>query len=402
MLRLDEARGLLLQGVGLGGTERLRVEQCGGRVLAEPVRAALDQPPAPLSAMDGYAVRSEDATEGAVLNVIGEAPAGHPFAGEVGQGQTVRIATGGIVPSGATRVIMQEHVERTGDSIRITDGAGPGFIREAGCDFTAGAQLLSPGELLTPARIALLAASGLGEVAVARRPRVLLLPSGDELRAPGSSLRPGEIIETASLALEGLIRAWGGEPVQHPVITDDAKGLATLRAANLSADVIVPLGGASVGERDLLRPAFASLGAELLFERIAVMPGKPSWHARMPDGRLVLGLPGNPASAFVCAHLLLKPLLYALTGRDPATATRLRKAVLAAPLAANGPREAYLRSQATIDEAGRLSVSAIDRQDSSLVSVLAAANALTRRLPGALEASAGETMDIMPIEAEGW
>lgn len=402
MLSLNDARGLLLQGVALGESERLAVSECGGRVLAEPVRAARDQPPAPLSAMDGYAVRAEDAADGAELRVIGEAPAGHPFTGEVGQGEAVRIATGGIVPVGATRVIMQENVARSDDTIRIADAGGPAFIREAGCDFAAGAQLLLPGELLTPARLALLAASGLGKVAVARRPRVLLLPSGDELRPPGSDLGPGEIIETASLALEGLIEMWGGEAVRHPVITDDAQGLAALRSADLSADVIVPLGGASVGDRDLLRPAFASLGAEILFERIAVIPGKPSWHARMPDGQLVLGLPGNPASAFVCAHLLLKSLLYALTGRDPASATAFRKAVLAEPLAANGPREAYLRSQATIDEAGRLSVRAIARQDSSLVSVLAAANALVRRLPGAPEAPAGEVMDILPIEAEGW
>lgn len=402
MLSLNDARGLLLQGVARGEAERLAVSECGGRVLAELVRASRDQPPAPLSAMDGYAVRAEDAVDGSELRVIGEAPAGHPFTGEVGQGEAVRIATGGIVPVGATRVIMQENVARSDDTIRIANAGGPAFIREAGCDFAAGAQLLLPGELLTPARLALLAASGLGKVAVARRPRVLLLPSGDELRPPGSDLEPGEIIETASLALEGLIEIWGGKAVRHPVITDDPQGLAALRNADFSADVIVPLGGASVGDRDLLRPAFASLGAEILFERIAVIPGKPSWHARMPDGQLVLGLPGNPASAFVCAHLLLKPLLYALTGRDPASATALRKAVLAEPLAANGPREAYLRSQATIDEAGRLSVRVIVRQDSSLVSVLAAANALVRRLPGAPEATAGEVMDILPIEAEGW
>jgi len=397
LIPLDEARALLLADLSPVEAETLPIASCGGRTLAADIAAARDQPPDPVSAMDGYAVGSGDARAGAELTVIGEAPAGAPFGGAVAPGTAVRIATGGVVPRGADRIVVQEIVEPQGERIRISGDPGAAtFVRAAGCDFAAGETLASAGELLTPARLGLAAAANLGTLQVRRRPRVALLASGDELREPGSALEAGAIVNSAAYALAELIMAWGGDPVRHPILPDDrAECEAALRAADLDADVIVPLGGASVGERDVLKPLILALGARLVFERIAVQPGKPCWHARFPDGRLVLGLPGNPASAFVCAHLLLKPLLHALLGRTEPE--RPLFAALTRDLPEGGSREVYWRARVSADGEGRLHVEPDLRLDSSLQVPLAAANALLRRLPGAPPTAAGEIVETLPI-----
>ena len=233
-------------------------------------------------------------------------------------GTAVRIATGGVVPPGADRIVIQEIVERDGDRIRIAEAPGAAsYVRPAGCDFAAGrASARRRTIVLTPARLGLAAAANRGALEVRRRPRVAIFASGDELREPGSALAPGHRSSTrAAYALAELVAAWGGVPIRHAILSDDrARCAEQMRGAGLDADIIVPLGGASVGERDVLRPVLLGFGARMIFERIAVQPGKPCWHARFADGRLVLGLPGNPASAFVCAHLLLKPLLLRLAG----------------------------------------------------------------------------------------
>ena len=394
MISLDEALRRLLDGYGLLGTEPVALADAAGRILAAPIIAGHDQPPAPLSAMDGYAVRSVDVAQAVVLKIIGESPAGAPFAGSVGAGECVAIATGGVVPDGADRVVMQENVARDGDCITIADPSGPPFVRPAGMDFASGQRLLEPGATITPAALGLIAAAGIADVEVARRPRVALIASGDELREPGEPLGPGAMYNSAAFALAALVAAWGGEAVRVETLPDELDAcLVGLRAID-RADLFVTIGGASVGQRDLLRPAFEALGATMRFDRIAVVPGKPSWHARLPDGRAVLGLPGNPSSAFVCAHLLLRPLLAALTGRDPAPA--LIRAHLADPLPANGAREAWLRATLSVED-GIAIIRADPRQDSGLQTPLAAANALLRRPANAASTAAGELVDAMRI-----
>jgi molybdopterin molybdotransferase len=393
MISLDEARGLLLAGVGVLASETVAIGEAAGRVLAADVVAPRDQPPSAVSAMDGYAVAS--AAVGETLRVIGEAPAGAPFAGVVGPGEAVRIATGGVVPESATRVVIQEHVECQGDGIVVRELSQGFHVRPAGGDFREGAVVAIAGDVLTPGRIALVAATGVAGIAVFRRPRVAIFASGDELRLPGS-LDAGAIFDSGGPSIAALVEAWGGEAVRLAVLPDDRIALdAALARADLEVDVIVTLGGASVGHRDQLRPAFEALGAVILFDKVAVIPGKPTWHARFGDGRLLVGLPGNPASAFVCAHLFVAPLLAALTGRDPGL--RLEVARLGQAIGANGLREAWLRGRVAIDDEGRRIVSVDARQDSSLTSPLAAANVLVRRLPDSPALGVGDKVETLTI-----
>jgi molybdopterin molybdotransferase len=397
LLSLEEARALLLAGVPPVEAETLRIAHCGGATAAADIVAARSQPPEPVSAMDGYAVREEEAMAGASFSVIGDAPAGTPFGGTVTPGTAVRIATGGVVPQGADRIVIQEIVERDGDRIRIV--APPGavsYVRPAGCDFAAGELVIAAGDRLTPARLGLAAAANQAILQVRRRPRVAIFPSGDELREPGGALAPGLIVNSATYALAELVAGWGGDPIRHDILSDDpAQCAGQLHRAGLDADIILPLGGASVGDRDVLRPVLQGFGAKILFERIAVQPGKPCWHARFADGRLVLGLPGNAASAFVCAHLLLKPLMLALLGRTDFD--RLVPAVLTRDMPEGADREVYWRARLGSDGAGRLEVTPDDRQDSSLLTPLASANALIRRLPNAPAATAGDVTEILML-----
>ncbi|MEG3154041.1 molybdopterin molybdotransferase MoeA [Sphingomonas sp. RB1R13] len=395
MISLDEARELLLAGVGVLASERVAIGEAAGRVLAADVVAPRDQPPSAVSAMDGYAVVA--AAVGDTLRVIGEAPAGAPFAGVVGPGEAVRIATGGVVPEGATLVVIQEHVECQGDGIMVRELSQANHVRPTGGDFRNGAVVAIAGDVLTPGRIALVAATGVAGVAVVRRPRVAIIASGDELRAPGSR-DVGAIFDSGGPAIAALVEAWGGKPVRLPILPDDRVALdAALAGADLDVDVIVTLGGASVGHRDQLRPAFVGLGAVIAFDRVAVIPGKPTWHARFGDGRLLVGLPGNPASAFVCAHLFVAPLLAALTGRDPGL--RLEVARLGQAIGANGLREAWLRGRVAVDDEGRRIVSVDARQDSSLTTPLAAANVLVRRLPDSPALGVGDKVETLAIGA---
>ena len=393
MISLDEARGLLLAGVGVLACEIVPIGEAAGRVLAADIVAPRDQPPTAVSAMDGYAVAS--AAIGDALRVIGEAPAGAPFGGVVGAGEAVRIATGGVVPEGATRIVIQEHVAREGDMIAVRELSQGFHVRAAGGDFAVGAVVARAGEVMTAGRIALVAATGCAGVEVVRRPRVAIMASGDELRAPGAA-GEGVIFDSGGPSIAALVAGWGGEAVRLPILPDDRVALdAALVGADLDVDVIVTLGGASVGHRDQLRPAFEALGAMIAFDKVAVIPGKPTWHARFGDGRLLVGLPGNPASAFVCAYLFVAPLLAALTGRDPGL--RLEVARLGQAIGANGPREAWLRGRVAIDDEGRRIVRVDPRQDSSLTSPLAAANVLVRRPPDAAAMDAGGRVETLTL-----
>lgn len=402
MISLDEARAILLDGVAPLGTEIMAIGGCAGRILAKDVIADRDQPPNPVSAMDGYAIRRSDAGEGAELAVVGEAPAGAPFAHGIRAGQAVRIATGGVVPEGSDEIIIQENVERDGDLVRIVrwePSDAPAYIRPAGCDFARGDLLARVGDRVAPAIHALLAAANLASVEVFAKPRITILPSGDELREPGSPLKRGQIINSASYALADLVEQWGGEASRLPILPDDPDACEqALRSLDIRADVIVTVGGASVGDRDNLKPLVAKNGAALLFERIAVQPGKPCWHARYPDGALVLGLPGNPASAFVCAHLLLKPLLYRLVGRQALEAMKTISAEVDGQLPANGARETFMRGRMCVSGNGTVRAAAFPAQDSSLLTILSLANCLIRRAPHVPPAADGNLVEVLPID----
>jgi molybdopterin molybdotransferase len=395
MISLAAARSLLLADLPLLGSESLATGAAAGRVLAEGVVATVDQPAWPMSAMDGFAVAADDARAGARLRMVGEAYAGSPFAGGVANGEAVRIATGGVVPPGAARVVMQEICRRNGEFVTIE---GPmhdaPFVRPAGGDFRAGEVLLESGQELSAARLGLAAAANLGSVIVRRRPRVAIFASGDELREPGAPLAPGAAVDSAGPVLAALVDQWGGLARRHSVLPDDHDPARAVIEQAGPADVLLFIGGASVGDRDVLRAVVADLGAELRFDRIAVQPGKPSWHARFPDGRLVLGLPGNPASAFVCAHLLLEPLLAALLGRP--SRCRLRPARLAASLAGTLDRETYWRARLEFDATGQSVVTADPRRDSSLQRPLADATALLRQPAGAALA-VGDTVEVIAL-----
>ena len=395
MITLDAARAMLLDGVVPLEVEQVAIGDAAGRVLGAAILAKADQPAERRSAMDGYAVTAEDAVAGTRLELVGEAYAGAPFARRVGPGQAVRIATGGVVPDGADRVVMQEIVRREGEAI-VIDGPmrDAQFVRAAGADFGRGETLIEAGETLNPARIGLAVAAGVGVGAVRRRVRVAIFTSGDELRQPGDKLGVGEVADSAGPALAALVEAWGGVADRRAPLPDDHVRARELIAAAETPDVMLIIGGASVGDRDVLRAVVAELGATILFDRIAVQPGKPCWHARFADGRLVLGLPGNPASAFVCAHLLLEPLIAALAGR--ASRCGVEAARISGGLADPGPRETWWRATVAVDASGQRIVTPDPRRDSSLQRPLAAANALLRQPAGCALAD-GDVVEVIAI-----
>ena len=394
-LSVEEARARMLAEASLLGVKTVTTGQALGRVLAQAIDATRDQPPFAASAMDGWAIRRADLTRDAVFRVAGESAAGKAYPGVVAEGEAIRIFTGAPVPVGADLVIIQEEAQRDGDTVRFAAGDDPrSNIRPAGGDFRSGDRLLEAGVRLDPWRLSLAAAAGRATLEVARRPRVAILATGDELVQPGGNPAPDQIFESGSIALAALVDTWGGSATRLTAAADNAEAIAA-SVANIEVDLIVTIGGASVGDHDLVKPAMARLGLSLRVETIAIRPGKPTWFGTLSDGRRVLGLPGNPASALVCAEIFLRPLLAALTGRDPAPA--MIAARLAAPLSANGPREHWMRAALSIDPDGRAIVVAFADQDSSLVGVFSRADALIRRPMNAAAASAGDIVDVLPL-----
>jgi len=388
---VDEARLRMLAGARRLRLSSIPLTVADGAVLAQDILARRDQPPFDASAMDGWAVRRADAGENAVLSIVGESAAGRAYETPLQPGQAVRIFTGAPVPSGADLVVIQEEAERDGDTVRLIRPPPKGHnIRPAGGDFRTGQTLLAAGTRLDPWRLSLAAAAGYAMVPVADRPRVAILATGEELVPPGGTPGPYQIYESGSAGLAPMITRWGAIPVRLTPTGDD---LAAIQAAakGADADLIVTVGGASVGDYDLVKPALKALGLTLAVETVNVRPGKPTWFGTLADGRRVLGLPGNPASAFVCAELFLKPLILALQGAPAGPA--LEPSVLVEPLPANGPREHWMRAVLTPD-----GVRALPDQDSSLVTVFAAADALLRRLPDAPAVGVGERVEILRLE----
>lgn len=387
MIPVEEAQARVLAMARPLPAEDLPLPQAIGRWLAGPVAARADQPPFDASAMDGYAVQG-DPGPGDSLAVIGESGAGHGFVGTVAHGQAVRIFTGAPVPAGATRVVIQENTARDGDRITLTSADTNTNIRPRGVDFPAGAAL-SP-RRLRPADLALLAAMNVARVPCARRPVVALLMTGDELVMPGEEPRPDQIIASNGFALKAMAEAEGAEARLLPIARDTEASLRQAFTLAAGADIVVTIGGASVGDHDLVGKVARELGMEPAFWKIAMRPGKPLMAGRM-GGAAMLGLPGNPVSAIVTGHLFLLPLIRAMQG-DPAPLPRPRQARLAVDLPATGPRTHYMRARLNGDD-----IAPFDRQDSSLLTILTEADALLIRPMGDGPRQAGETVPYLPL-----
>jgi len=397
LLSVSQARARMLALVRPLEDEVVSLPAALGRILADAVVAMRDQPPFPTSAMDGYAVRSAD-TPGR-LQVGGESAAGHGFEGRVEPGMAIRISTGAAIPDGTDTVVMQEDVRRQSEHVTVPAILAGSNIRPRGGDFAAGTVLLPKGRRLDGAALSTVAASGAAKVRVVRAPRIAILSSGDELAAPGTEPGPFQIFDSVSFGIAGLAQAWGGVPNRLAVEKDNVEAIATAAQRGLKdGDLLVVLGGASVGDHDHARAALVKLDLDLAVEKIAIRPGKPTWFGATRHG-LVLGLPGNPASALACATLFLRPLIEAMLGRDVQACIAMHKAQLLEALPANGPREHYLRARLEVDSHGRQIVQAFSDQDSSLVSVFAAANALVRLPPGAPASDAGALVDVLPLGA---
>lgn len=373
-LAAQEARRRILAKANVLATETVGLEEAYGRVLAEPITAQRDQPPFRASAMDGYALRASDALDGqAQVTVIGESAAGMAFKGAVLPGQAVRIFTGAPVPADCDHVVIQENVRRDGNMAQVGPLAGQGSnIRPQGGDFKAGAVLLEAGTRIDSWRLSLAASAGTASLPVVQRPRVAVLSTGNELVEPGQVPSNDQIYNSGSPAVCALLDSWGAKAIRLHSAVDDADEIAAA-VRDLAVDVIVTLGGASVGDHDLVKPAMAKLDLTLSVETIALRPGKPTWFGQLGDGRLVLGLPGNPASALVCAELFLRPLINAMLGLD--AGPRMEPAQLATPLPSNGPREHWMRAKLENPQ-GMIFAIPLRDQDSSLVSVFAQADAL--------------------------
>jgi molybdopterin molybdotransferase len=395
MISVDDAISRIAGAFAPLRPERVGIAEALGRVLAEDARAAFDQPPAPMSAMDGYAVRAAEAKPGAKLTVIGAAPAGKPFARHMGPNQTVRVLTGGVVPEDADSVVIQEDVDKAGDSILVKETPRPGEnVRLRGLDFRAGDILIERGRRLGPRDIALLAAADFAEVSVTRKPRVAIVATGDELSRPGEARKDGGIVASSTYAVQAMVRSWGGEPIDAGILPDTPEAFAGLPEAARGADLVVTLGGASVGDHDLVQSALRPHGFTLDFWKIAMRPGKPLIFGRLKDTPLI-GLPGNPVSAMVCAVLFLAPAICKLLGtpyRAPLAVARL-----AAGLKANGKRQDYIRAKLTRDR-GALIAEPFALQDSSMQKVFAQADALIVRAIDAPAAKTGDETQVLLLD----
>lgn len=400
MLSVDEARARILAPLRPTAPEIVALPDAWGRILAAPVTARLTQPPADMSAMDGYAVRAADCVVGARLPIIGRAPAGRPFAGALTPATTVRLFTGSVIPDGADTVVPQEDVEREGDAITVAVMPQAGrHIRRAGQDFKQGDTIVPAGVRLGARAIGLIAAGNHPWAAVHRRPQIAILATGDEIVLPGEPLGAGGIVSSNAHALAALVRAGGGVPVVFPIAADDPGAIAAAADRLSGIDLLVTTGGASVGEHDLVQSGLSERGFALDFWRIAMRPGKPLLFGRL-GAVPVLGLPGNPVSAFVCAILFLLPALARLGGLANATLPTI-PARLGKPLRANDERADHLRASLTAEADGTLVATAFDRQDSSLLQLLSAADGLILRAPHAPAAMAGTAVSVLRLDSFG-
>lgn len=398
LMPVADAYAAVLKDAAALPEETVALTDAHHRTLARDIAALRTQPPAAMSAMDGYAVRAADAVLGARLKVIGEVAAGRPFNDTIGAGQAARIFTGGVIPAGADTVVIQEDTTRDGKIVIINEAIAAGKnIRNAGIDFKEGDVLLPRGTRLNDRALALAAGMNHPHLPVHRRPRVAILATGDELMAPGSALAPGQIVYSNIFSLSALVRSESAEVIDLGIARDTIESTTDgiRRARDSGADVLITTGGASVGDHDLVQTALTAEGVDMAFWKIALRPGKPMMHGRLGPMR-VLGLPGNPVSSYVCAFLFLVPLIRALSGRTLVDHP-LERAVLGRDMPANDKRQDYLRARLETGSDGLPVAISVGAQDSSLVANLAAANALIIRPPFAPAAPAGSPCTIVRL-----
>jgi len=382
VIGVEEARDRILAAITPVGVELVAIADGWNRVLGAGIAARLTQPPEDVSAMDGYALRAADAAIGARLRVVGAAPAGRPFDGTLKWGEAVRLFTGSVIPAGADTVLLQEDAVAEAETVVVGQAPNPGqHIRRKGQDFALNDMLLTPGRKLGARDIGLAAATNHPWLTVHRRPRIAILATGDEIVMPGEKLGAGGIVSSNSHCLAALVRAAGADPIMLPVAGDSIAAIQAAAAAAAGADLLLTTGGASVGDHDLIQAGLGQSGFTLDFWKIAMRPGKPMIFGRLGD-MPVLGLPGNPVSAFVCAILFLLPAIARLSGM-PADAPPTESALLGAKLKANDHRADHLRARLSRTPDGDLRATPFERQDSALQTVLADADALILRPPHA-------------------
>jgi molybdopterin molybdotransferase len=401
MISLEEARLRMLDGVRPVQTEIVSLAEAWGRVTAAPVLARVAHPPRDVSAMDGYAVAASGAGVGAVLRVVGAAPAGHPWDGPaLRPGEAVRIFTGGVLPQGGDAVLIQEDARREGDTVTVIEAPVAGrYIRRAGQDFAVGEVLVAAGRRITARDVGLAGAGNHPWIAVHRRPRVGILSTGDEVALPGEAIPPGGVVSSNTHALAALVRGAGGEPVVFPSVPDDRDSLARAAEAAAGLDLLLTSGGASVGDHDLVRETLQGSGMALDFWNVAMRPGKPLLHGSL-RGVKVVGLPGNPVSVIVAGVMMVRPVIERLSGLpgDPPEAVPAR---LGAAVPENDRRADHLRARLERDADGMLVATPFPRQDSGMMRFAAMADALVLRAPYAPSLPAGSTVAVIRLDRHG-
>ena len=400
MISVDEALTQIVGSLAPLGAEQVSLSDAYGRVLAEDLAARRTQPPFAVSAMDGYAVHAADiAGLPKRLKLVGYVPAGGRHEGTVGPGEAVRIFTGARLPDGADAVVIQEDTESLGEEVLVKDSVGPfapgRHVRQAGIDFHEGQIGLTAGRRLSARDVGLAAAMNRPWLLVHRRPRVAILPTGDEVALPGDPIGPNQIVSSNGAALGAMVAAAGGVPIQLGIARDDSDNLKTMAQGAAGADLLVTIGGASVGEHDLVKKALGEIGLAVDFWKIAMRPGKPLMFGRLGP-TAVLGLPGNPVSALVCGMLFLKPAIERLQGL-PGAGPVPEPALAGIDLKPNDGRQDYLRARLTRDADGMLIATPFAKQDSSMMSALAGADCLIVRPPAAPAAPAGTRVRVIRL-----
>ena len=395
MLSVEDALAAVLNGVAPLPSEIVGLDAAQGRVLAADVAARATQPPADVSAMDGYAVRAADVVAlPTTLRLIGEAAAGRGFGGLVGSGEAVRIFTGAPLPAGADAIVIQEDTAAAEGSVTINAAPTPGrWIRRRGLDHSEGDVVLRAGRRLSARDVGLAAGMNVPWLAVHRRPRVAILSTGDEIVLPGEPASADQIFGSNGFAVAGYVRAFGGEPITLGIARDRRASLEGFLAGVRGVDLVLTIGGASVGDFDLVRSVLGERGFDPAFYKVAMRPGKPLIHGRL-DGTPLLGLPGNPVSAGITGLVFVKPLIERLLGLEPSE-TAPRRAVLGRDLPANDERQEYLRATLRRAADGRLVATPFAAQDSAMLSLFASADGLVVRPPGAPARAAGAEVEIL-------
>ena len=398
MISVDEAGTRIRRNLARVPFEEVTLSQSAGRVLAVDVVSAVTKPPAAVSSMDGYAVRAADvSTVPTTLDVVGEAPAGHALTGTIGPGETVRIFTGGVLPAGADSVVIQEYTVRDGSRVTVQESVHEGrFVRQRGLDFARGDAAGLAGRLLGPREIGLIASMNASWVQIARRPRIAIMGTGDELVRPGDVPRPDQVVSSNSLVLGALVTQAGGEAVNLGIARDNRQSILDCLRHAAGSDMLVVTGGMSVGEHDLVRTVMEDQGMDLDFWKVAMRPGKPLAFGLL-GSMPVLGFPGNPVSTLVCGHLFLRPAIHTMLGRVDGD-TGKETAITTTDLAANDERQDYLRATHARNPSGQLEATAFDRQDSSMVAVLASASCFIVRAPHAPAVPAGGQVAVIRLD----